>query len=360
MTEPAPSKRNGCWTLFKLFLGMGAVLVLIGIAGVFLLFLAYQQVVQPGVPGKIVSVTVPEGATGKDIGKLLAAEDLIEHEILFRIALRIEGAGGPLKHGRYELPQGLSASQLLERLRKGPTQALKAEEIPDECKVTIPEGLTIAQTADLFPNPGAFIKAASDPAHVARLGIQADTLEGFLMPNTYFFDEQPEESDVIRRMVLQFEKEYAALTEEIPGAADYDKNTIVTVASLVEEEARVDDERALVAAVIYNRLDRNMALQMDSTIQYALKKYGQRILYEDRETDSPYNTYKHTGLPPGPISNPGVASLRAAMQPAQEDYLYFVSNADGKTHTFSSTDAEHVRAVRRFRREIAPQRRENQ
>jgi len=158
-------------------------------------------------------------------------------------------------------------------------------------------------------------------------------------------------------MAAQFEKEYAALLEEIPGAAQRDIKEIVTVASLVEEEARVDEERPQIAAVIYNRLNKDMALQMDCTIQYALGKYGQRILYEDREVDSPYNSYLYLGLPPGPISSPGLASLRAAMHPAEVDYLYFVSNADGKTHTFSSTSSEHIRAVRRFRREIAPQRR---
>ncbi|HUW61173.1 MAG TPA: endolytic transglycosylase MltG, partial [Candidatus Bathyarchaeia archaeon] len=146
------------------------------------------------------------------------------------------------------------------------------------------------------------------------------------------------------------------LLAESPLSEGYTPLQVVTVASLIEEEARGAEERPDVAAVIYNRLKRGMPLQLDSTIQYALNKYGQRLLYSDREVDSPYNTYKNKGLPPGPISNPGVASLRAALQPSQADYIYFVSNADGLTHTFSSSNAEHIRAVQRFRREIAPQR----
>jgi len=242
-------------------------------------------------------------------------------------------------------------------LHEGPNRPRTPSEIPDELRLTIPEGLTIAQAATLFGRPEAFVEAAADPALIARLDVPAATLEGFLMPNTYFFDKPLAEHDAVERMVAQFQKEYAALLDKIPDAAQRDLVEVVTVASLVEEEARIDEERTTIAAVIYNRLAKGMALQLDCTIQFALGKYGQRILYEDRETDSPYNTYRRPGLPPGPISNPGVASLRAALQPADVDYLYFVSNADGKTHTFSTTSAEHLRAVRRFRRDIAPQRR---
>jgi UPF0755 protein len=159
-------------------------------------------------------------------------------------------------------------------------------------------------------------------------------------------------------MVTQFEKEYEALLQEHPAARERSKLEIVTVASLVEEEARVDEERAIVAAVIYNRLSKGRPLEMDSTLQFALGKYGQRLLSEDKAVESPYNTYRKAGLPPGPISNPGVASLRAAMAPADMDYLYFVSNADGLTHTFSRTLKEHNAAVARYRKEIAVQRRE--
>ncbi len=352
-----PQGRLGWLLLFKLFLFMGIFLALMCVAAVLVLFMVYQQVTRPGTPGEPVEVTIPGGATGKEVGVILAREGLVEHEAFFRVAMRLDKSGGAIKYGPYALSRGLSPMELLHLLQEGPSRPLEPTEIPDELKVTVPEGLTIAQASELFDNPEVFIEGASDPTLIKRLGIEAPTLEGFLAPSTYFFDQKPSERDVIERMAAQFEKEYAALLEEIPGAAQRDIKEIVTVASLVEEEARVDEERPQIAAVIYNRLNKDMALQMDCTIQYALGKYGQRILYEDREVDSPYNSYLYLGLPPGPISSPGLASLRAAMHPAEVDYLYFVSNADGKTHTFSSTSSEHIRAVRRFRREIAPQRR---
>lgn len=332
-----------------------AVLLGVGVAG-FLGLLAYQHVMQPGVAGENIRVTIPEGATGRDVGQILAQNGLVDHELLFRLALRLDKTPLSIKHGRYTLPKGLSALEVLEMLQKDAPNIFDPLEMPDELKVTVPEGLTIAQAAQLFGNPQKFIKTASDTQLLARVGIEAPSLEGFLLPNTYYFDKKPTEREVVERMVGQFKKEFDALLAESPLPEGYTPLQVVTVASLVEEEARAAEERPDVAAVIYNRLKRGMPLQMDSTLQYALNKYGQRLLYSDREIDSPYNTYKNNGLPPGPISNPGAASLRAAVQPSQTDYIYFVSNADGLTHTFSSSDREHVRAVQRFRRDIAPQR----
>ena len=349
-------RHSGCWLLFKAFLFAVALTALAGVAAALAAFLGYQHITRPGVRGAEVRVTIPPGATGRDVARILAEQDLVEHELLFRAALRLDLSGKPIKHGRYALHRGLSAMELLHILQEGKTVPLDPSEIPDELKVTVPEGLSIAQAARLFDHPEAFTEAAADPELIARLGIEAPTLEGFLLPNTYFFDAKPTEREVVERMVAQFEREYAALMDQVPPPTDYGKLEIVTVASLVEEEARLDDERAMVAAVIYNRLENGMPLQLDTTLQYALDKYGQRILYEDRDVDSPYNTYRNPGLPPGPISSPGVASLRAALWPANVDYLFFVSNADGKTHTFSTTQAEHLEAVRRFRRVIAPQR----
>lgn len=360
MTENQPDavpakKRWSFWRVVaSLFLYLWVFLLLGAVAAGVVGFIIYDQVIQPGTPGPKVLLTIPEGATGNDIGRLLADKGLVEHAGFFRLALELKGNGKSIRHGDYELPTGLSAVQLLQLLQEGPPAALNANKF----KITIPEGFTIAQASQVFKNPEAFKEAASDVQLIGRLGIQAQTLEGFLMPNTYFFDEPPSERQAIERMLEQFEKDWNKLAAETPGADKFDKLSVVTIASLVEEEAKVESERPMVAAVLYNRIEKKMPLQMDSTLQYALGKYGQRLLYSDREVDSPYNTYKNAGLPPGPISSPGVASLRAAMAPAKVDYLYFVSNADGKTHTFSATMAEHERAVARFRREIAPQRRE--
>ena len=150
------------------------------------------------------------------------------------------------------------------------------------------------------------------------------------------------------------------LLERYPDAQVMDKVSLLIIASLIEEEARLDHERALVSAVIHNRLEKKMPLEMDSTLQYALNKYGQRLLNEDKEVDSPYNTYKRRGLPPGPISNPGIKSIEAALNPADVDYIFFVSNADGKSHTFTSNLRDHNNAVAKFRREIREQRQQQQ
>jgi UPF0755 protein len=309
----------------------------------------------PGVQGAPITVVVEEGATGRDVGDLLADMGLIEHEFLFRIALRLDESGATIKHGSHRVPRGAAALEILHILQRPPTPSLDTNLF----KVTVPEGLTIRQIADLTPDPDAFLAAAANVSMPDEFGVDAPGPEGFLMPNTYYFDAPPEADVLLRRMIDQFKADYGAIEAEFPEAAE-DPVRVLTIASLIEEEARVDDERALVSSVIHNRLEKGRALQMDSTLQYALNKYGQRLLNEDKEVDSPYNTYLYPGLPPGPISNPGVASIRAALAPADSDYLYFVSNADGKTHTFSKTMREHEAAVAKFRREIRQQRRELQ
>lgn len=338
-----------------------ATLVLYGAAGGVVLvaaaagvgYMLYDQVTSPGVKGPEVEVAVPQGATGRDVGKLLAAAGLVEYEGFFRLALQLDKSGRHIQHGRYALNQGLSALELLHQLQDGPVRPLES----DSVRVTIPEGLAIPQIAELRPDGAAYAEAAANPDLVARLGLPRESLEGYLMPDTYFFDDEPDAPGLVARQVQHFEEVYARLVSEIPGSEALDRDRVITIASLVEEEGRTDEERPIIAAVLYNRLELGMPLQMDSTLQYALGKYGQRMLNEDKEVDSAYNTYKFKGLPPGPISSPGAASIRAALAPADVDYLYFVSNADGKTHTFSRTLAEHERAVARYRREIAEQRR---
>ena len=179
------------------------------------------------------------------------------------------------------------------------------------------------------------------------LGVRNDTVEGFLFPDTYYITEQENPGNLVRVMVNRFEEVYRQETEASNVSGEYDVFDIVTVASIVEKEAFLDGEKPLIAGVIYNRLRKNMRLDCDVTIQYGLNKFGRRLTYADLASDSPYNTYIHRGLPPGPICNPGRASLRAALYPEQTDYLYFVSKNNG-THHFSATLAEHNRAVRKY------------
>lgn len=358
--KPVPQKRK--WGLLR-FLGYSLMLLLTvlvlagagaGVAG----YLLYNYITQETVAsGPAIRVEIPAGVTGAETGVLLANAGLIAHPVLFRAAIEFDKSGKPVKHGIYELEQGLSPMQMLARLQEGPNVPIIPQEVAGAHKVTLPEGLTINQMAALFDEPGKFRQAAADPALIARLGVEAGTLEGFLMPNTYYYSSEPSEEAVVDRMFEQFETELNRLTQTHPLPSGMTLKEVVTVASLVEEEARADEERPIIASVIYNRLKRGMPLELDCTLQYALDKYGQRLLNEDKEVDSPYNTYKYAGLPPGPISNPGVASLTAAIEPAVSDYLFFVSNADGRTHTFSANIREHNNAVARYRREITKQRR---
>lgn len=355
MPEAAPSgneRRSLAFPLFlvRVVLFAWAAVALAALAAGFAAYLVYDYATQPGRPGPSVAVRVPEGASKRDAGDILVEQGLLEMAVLWRVALAKDGTDRPIRHGVYDLPKGLSALQLLELMYEGPARPLHV----DEFRVTIPEGLSLRQMAALFEDPDAFLEAARDPELIAELGIEVESLEGFLLPETYFFDREPDERALVQRMLRQFKTEYERLARGLPSL---DMLNIVTVASLVEEEAKVDEERPLIAAVVYNRLDRNMPLQMDATLQFALGKYGQRLLDEDKQVDSPYNTYRYGGLPPGPISSPGRASLRAALRPSNVNYLYFVSNADGRTHTFSTTLDEHNRAVARFRRDIAVQRR---
>lgn len=348
--EPKPRRR----ILVKIALYACIALVLVGAVAAMGAYLLYEHITQPGIAGEPVEVDIPQGLTGAQVGRLLFEEELVERAWFFRAAMRIDDSGNTLKHGPYTVPKGISPMQVLHLLHEGPNRIV----LGDDLRITIPEGLSIAQMAQFTEAPQAFIEAAKDSAQIQKLGIEATSLEGFLMPNTYFFAEMPSEIELVERMLEQFEKEYSALLEEHPHISTEDTLRLVTVASLVEEEARIDIERPVVASVIYNRLDKGMPLEMDSTLQYALGKYAQRLLNEDKDVESPYNTYRVKGLPPGPISNPGVASLRAAMDPADTDYLFFVSNADGESHTFSSNLAEHNRAVARYRKEIREQRHE--
>ena len=353
-----------------------AVCILLAAGGLLGLgmLVVYDHVMSDGMPLAEVDVVIPEGATGSTVAQLLTDQGLIEHSALFRLAIRLDGTGTKpiesfrgilqgrraeartIQQGTYTLYQGDSPLQLLHAIYQGP----RRPKMPDAFKVTVPEGLTIHQMAELFDNAEAFIRAAHDPDLIARLALNVASLEGFLMPNTYFFDKKPTEREVVERMLQQFLDDWNRLRLELPEARDADVLEVVTLASLIEEEARADEERPLVASVLHNRIEKKMALDMDSTLQYALGKYGQRMLDADKAIDSPYNTYKYPGLPPGPISSPGLRCIRAALTPAKSDYLFFVSNADGKTHTFSETIAEHNAAVARFRTEIRGQRRDLQ
>jgi len=236
-----------------------------------------------------------------------------------------------------------------------------------EKQFTVREGETLFDIAreleaGHFMSAGEFLKAASDPTPIRGVAPEATSLEGFLYPATYHLPRHPAPADLIASMTSRFKETWARIAPGIRvGPAEDDEPgshsavSIVTLASLVERETPLPDERRLVAGVFENRLRKRMPLQCDPTVIYALEregKYKGSLLLSDLRMDSPYNTYRHAGLPPGPIGNPGEVSLRAAIFPAMTDYLYFVANTRGG-HFFSETLAEHNRNVQRYHRLMA-------
>lgn len=225
--------------------------------------------------------------------------------------------------------------------------------------VTIPEGFTLQQIADRLDEKGivdrkTFLAAARSPAVISSLGadfdLPHDTLEGYLFPDTYRFQPRTPAAQILQEMVLNFSARFARPYQQEVARSEYSLHQIVTLASLIEREAKVPEDRARIAGVLENRLKRNMRLEVDATVLYALGYHKPRVLYRDLEVRSPYNTYRHKGLPPGPIANPGLLCLIAALHPEPNDDLYYVAQPNGK-HLFSRTLAEYEAAKRLVRLE---------
>lgn len=303
-------------------------------------------------PGGAVEITIEPGSPARSILERLEREGVVSSALLARLYL-VHRLGDPaLRAGEYRFDETASIPEVLDRLIRGDVVTYR---------VTVVEGLTLEETAEHLATSGfgelhALLAAMSDPAPIADLDADATDLEGYLFPDTYEFLGGTPEISIVGAMVTNFRRRVEALgwydgdaTQGIGsgGRAVADLRERVTLASIVEKESRVDEERPLVAAVYSNRLRIGMGLYADPTIIYALKKLGRwdgNLRRPDLKLDSPYNTYLYPGLPPGPICSPGLASLAAAASPADVPYLYFVSRNDG-THVFSRTLAEHNRNV---------------
>jgi len=302
---------------------------------------------EPG-SDRTVVLTVPPGASSREVADLLEHEGIIRDRLFFRLLLRIRREDSHIKAGEYRLGPGMSALELASRLLRG-----EVVQYP----VTIPEGLTVQQVIKLlvdrgWGDPEVFRALLRDPSlrptSVPEDPRLREPLEGYLFPDTYLFARGVSERQILRAMLNRME---AVLTQELRERAlelGMEIHQVVTLASIIEREAVVAEERAVISAVFHNRLRLNMKLDACPTVRYALDKPSREpLLLRDLEVDSPYNTYRHPGLPPGPIANPGKASLLAALYPAEVKYLYFVSRNDG-THVFSHTLAEHERAARLY------------
>jgi peptidoglycan lytic transglycosylase G len=297
-----------------------------------------------GVPARVI---IPRGATFSQATDSLAKARLVGWPKIFRLYGRVIGGDRNIKPGTYLLKQGTPWSDIVSALNGGHGLVNT---------MTIPEGYTVSQITPLLARtlkvPADSVKAAMrDTAMLARLDIPNPTLEGYVFPDTYAFPLGTTARQAVREMVYSFERRWRPEWDSSLTDLKINRNDLVTMASIVEREARVPEERPVIAAVYYNRLRKGMLLQADPTIQYALGHHVGRVLYKDLEVKSPYNTYIHKGLPPGPIASPGVASLAAAAHPATVPYIYFVASGDGH-HEFRVTLEQHVSAIRQVRAKV--------
>ncbi len=291
--------------------------------------------------GRDVVVNVPMRATANQVGEILKQSELVRSSLIFSLYARWTGMDSLIKAGEYRISNSLSTPDVLKELVDGRFAAQT---------FTVPEGFTTVQIADLLASKGLvdrdkFIAAVANEdfpyAFIQSLPKGDKRLEGYLFPDTYQVTRGSSEKSIIDMMLQRFEKEMKDLDYQAQaGKGGLTLHEAVTVASLIEREARIDEERPLIAGVIYNRLNMQMQLQLCATVEYALGTNKPKLYYKDLEIDSPYNTYRIMGLPPGPIAMPGKTSLLAAVHPAHTEYLYYVAKPDG-SHAFATTLAEH-------------------
>jgi len=292
---------------------------------------------------EIVTVDIPRGTSFLQSVDLLENAGLIKNKYLFYVLVLAKNARVKIRAGEYELSTSMSPLDIINKLVTGDIKLYK---------VTIPEDFTIAEIAASLASfklvdEKAFVSLCEDAKFVASLGIQGKSAEGYLYPDTYFFDKTIGAKEIIKSMVKQFWKNF---TDEMHERAEELGMTIpqvVTLASIIGKESGFKDEKPLVSAVFHNRLKKRMRLQSDPTAVYDLKSITKVIKRKHLQKNTPYNTYVISGLPPGPIANPAIDSLQAALYPASVNYLYFVSNNDG-SHNFSSSLSAHNRAVLKY------------
>lgn len=263
---------------------------------------------------------------------------------LFSFYAKLRGRDRSIKAGTYILDRRASWDAIIDALEEGRGIVFT---------VTIPEGwdlrTIVPAISRVMKVPAADLDSASrDTALIRRLGIPTQTLEGYLFPETYLLPEGSAALPIVRRLVAEFERRWKPEWNEQLNKLGMTRHQVVTLASIIEKEARVATERPTISAVYHNRLKRGMLLQADPTVLYALGRHESRVLYRHLEVESPYNTYRNVGLPPGPIASPGSASIEAALFPADVPYLYFVAHPDGH-HEFRATLREHNEAVRQMR-----------
>lgn len=359
---PAPRTYRTHWFM-RLFAALCWMVILgfLGVAGAGYMYYRYAQTrlfgEQPG-PARTVDLTVQPGdsyrkviARMKEAG-LLGRHMGIDDTYLMRYLAWSSGDASRIRHGSYRLASTDSLSDVYARLIKG----------SQDHKLTIPEGYTVRQIADRAAahfdsfDPQRFVDLTRDSAFITSLDMYVPSLEGYLLPGTYFFGPGMTEDELIRQMVSEFRKTAEARLKGLPKKDDLSFHEHVILASLIEREARVDEDRPMIASVIFNRLKKKMRLEIDATVNYALNDW-RRLSYEDLKIESPFNTYKIEGLPPAPICNPRIESLLATYTAPESEFLFYVHRGDGH-HAFARTYQEHQKNVKEFIRKRPAERAE--
>jgi UPF0755 protein len=315
---------------------------LIGVAGVYLNIISYAQ--KPPNTKPVEQIVVVQSGQGfKALSNLLNQRGMILHPVKFRLFARIKGYDKSIKAGEYMLSSTMSPKKILETMVDGKVYLHR---------LTIPEGYNLKQIAQTVENAGFasekdFLKAATDPDLVHAEGIDAQTFEGYLFPETYYFPRGVIPEYIISTMVKRFWSVFKPEWKEQAKNLGFTVHQVITLASIIEKETAVSAERPIISSVFHNRLKRNMRLESDPTVIYGIRDYNGNITRKDLERPTPYNTYTIKGLPLGPISNTGTKAIEAALYPADTNFLYFVSRND-KTHYFSTSFKDHNRAVRKY------------
>jgi UPF0755 protein len=332
-----------------LFVGL-AVLCLMGVGVIRTALGVLEPVVSrpdPLAPPPIRLMEIEEGTTLRQLAEQLEQEHLIKSRWGFLLLGKLTWADRRVQAGEYALHAGMRPGDILADVLNGRVHLHT---------VTIPEGFTVAQMAETLAQAGLvdqdeFLTLANDREFIRTLDLNVASLEGYLFPNTYRFAKHTKTKDVIQTLVAALWQSFTPELRARAGDINMTLHQVLTLASVIEKETSVPEERELVSAVFHNRLKRRIPLQSDPTVIYALSNFDGNIRKRDLSVKSPYNTYKVRGLPPGPIASPGAGSIKAALYPASVSYLYFVSRNDG-THHFSSSLAEHNKAVEMYQRRV--------
>jgi UPF0755 protein len=293
-----------------------------------------------------VKVVIPKGSSSTDAARLLTAGKVLQHPLVFRMLVVGTMTRTRLRYGEYTFPEPPSVIEVWRKLVGGEVTRYS---------VTIPEGSNLHDIAKILGDldlvdPRAFLESAASREVLGRLGVPGPTAEGFLFPDTYLLEKSLLPEDILEIMVRQFRRKFPP-EWEFRGLEDgFSLLQVITIASIIEKETGIAEEKPIVSAVIRKRLSLGMPLQMDPTVIYGRQRFGSELTRKDLQSPSPYNSYLNRGLPPGPIANPGLTAIRAAVFPAATEYLYFVSRNDG-SHKFSKTLEEHNQGVASYRRD---------